>query len=66
MPLKNDGFALKKADDFEIQRTTSDGGNRMLTMLIYLRVAERGGATEFPVRMLVQKSAATFDVLEDV
>ena len=30
------------------QRTTADGGNRMLTMLIYLRAAEEGGRTEFP------------------
>jgi prolyl 4-hydroxylase len=30
------------------QRTTADGGNRMLTMLIYLRAAEEGGGTEFP------------------
>ena len=30
------------------QRTTADGGNRMLTMLVYLRTAQQGGATEFP------------------
>jgi hypothetical protein len=30
------------------QRTTADGGNRMLTMLVYLRIAQQGGGTEFP------------------
>lgn len=29
------------------QRTTADGGNRMLTMLVYLQTPEQGGATEF-------------------
>eukprot|EP01043_Picozoa_sp_COSAG02_P069400 COSAG02_NODE_11871_length_1637_cov_2.647465_3_plen_165_part_01 len=43
------------------QRTTADGGNRMLTILVYLRVAQQGGATEFPDSGMPQGGPLTVD-----